>query len=164
MAAEILYREFGAQPARTDIDAIDRNLRGLRLQLFYRACRCCLELLMHSDHFNIGAISIEYSLYEKVSPHENVTRHSFSELTERVGDPHHLFNDRHVAVLAGLLFPEVAVQPFLIWHLLRELADLLSSWTQGSGDQRVTGRSEEHTSELQSPYDLVCRLLLEKNN
>src|SRR5207248_8474517 len=28
----------------------------------------------------------------------------------------------------------------------------------------ITGfdRSEEHTSELQSPYDLVCRLLLEK--
>src|SRR5437867_6682051 len=25
-----------------------------------------------------------------------------------------------------------------------------------------TNRSEEHTSELQSPYDLVCRLLLEK--
>src|SRR5438094_4968461 len=30
--------------------------------------------------------------------------------------------------------------------------------------RRVVGdeRSEEHTSELQSPYDLVCRLLLEK--
>src|SRR5437867_13259369 len=27
---------------------------------------------------------------------------------------------------------------------------------------RVRARSEEHTSELQSPYDLVCRLLLEK--
>src|SRR6266516_993765 len=28
---------------------------------------------------------------------------------------------------------------------------------------RVTDvRSEEHTSELQSPYDIVCRLLLEK--
>src|SRR5437867_7201636 len=26
----------------------------------------------------------------------------------------------------------------------------------------VQPRSEEHTSELQSPYDLVCRLLLEK--
>src|SRR5207248_6799019 len=26
----------------------------------------------------------------------------------------------------------------------------------------VIARSEEHTSELQSPYDLVCRLLLEK--
>src|SRR5207248_11801005 len=27
----------------------------------------------------------------------------------------------------------------------------------------IPPRSEEHTSELQSPYDLVCRLLLEKN-
>src|SRR5437867_9447987 len=27
---------------------------------------------------------------------------------------------------------------------------------------RDDARSEEHTSELQSPYDLVCRLLLEK--
>src|SRR5437867_9361023 len=27
---------------------------------------------------------------------------------------------------------------------------------------RLVVRSEEHTSELQSPYDLVCRLLLEK--
>src|SRR5438094_2284315 len=26
----------------------------------------------------------------------------------------------------------------------------------------LSARSEEHTSELQSPYDLVCRLLLEK--
>src|SRR5437867_9179008 len=27
---------------------------------------------------------------------------------------------------------------------------------------KLEPRSEEHTSELQSPYDLVCRLLLEK--
>src|SRR5207248_9973198 len=27
---------------------------------------------------------------------------------------------------------------------------------------KLHARSEEHTSELQSPYDLVCRLLLEK--
>src|SRR6266705_3284195 len=32
-----------------------------------------------------------------------------------------------------------------------------------AGSSRST-RSEEHTSELQSPYDLVCRLLLEKKN
>src|SRR5207248_5013873 len=52
--------------------------------------------------------------------------------------------------------------------------------TPGSDDQRMAiglalvlmhstlrrreHRSEEHTSELQSPYDLVCRLLLEKKN
>src|SRR5438067_6394581 len=29
---------------------------------------------------------------------------------------------------------------------------------------RRTSRSEEHTSELQSRFDLVCRLLLEKKN
>src|SRR5699024_11217384 len=28
----------------------------------------------------------------------------------------------------------------------------------------LCGRSEEHTSELQSRFDLVCRLLLEKKN
>src|SRR5437867_6449284 len=33
--------------------------------------------------------------------------------------------------------------------------------TCGAGGE---DRSEEHTSELQSPYDLVCRLLLEKKN
>src|SRR5256885_6632256 len=31
-----------------------------------------------------------------------------------------------------------------------------------SFNYRVDGRSEEHTSELQSPCNLVCRLLLEK--
>src|SRR5207248_8673887 len=29
-------------------------------------------------------------------------------------------------------------------------------------ERLIARRSEEHTSELQSPYDLVCRLLLEK--
>src|SRR5437879_10188137 len=33
---------------------------------------------------------------------------------------------------------------------------------RGSGSTRVDWRSEEHTSELQSPMYLVCRLLLEK--
>src|SRR5699024_11668251 len=32
----------------------------------------------------------------------------------------------------------------------------------GLGDGIRLGRSEEHTSELQSRFDLVCRLLLEK--
>src|SRR5438874_3423845 len=34
----------------------------------------------------------------------------------------------------------------------------------GDGADRVLSRSEEHTSELQSRRDLVCRLLLEKKN
>src|SRR5256885_12077854 len=42
----------------------------------------------------------------------------------------------------------------------------LSSWTKRSEKPRrrtwMSLRSEEHTSELQSPCNLVCRLLLEK--
>src|SRR5256885_8551756 len=34
--------------------------------------------------------------------------------------------------------------------------------TSASTTGHITGRSEEHTSELQSPCNLVCRLLLEK--
>src|SRR5947207_6606603 len=37
------------------------------------------------------------------------------------------------------------------------VASILGSWGR-------TSRSEEHTSELQSHSDLVCRLLLEKKN
>src|SRR5438094_2985263 len=37
------------------------------------------------------------------------------------------------------------------------------AWCRPAGILRPSPpRSEEHTSELQSPYDLVCRLLLEK--
>src|SRR6267378_4320914 len=38
----------------------------------------------------------------------------------------------------------------------------LWSWLVASGSTCVPSRSEEHTSELQSRRDLVCRLLLEK--
>src|SRR5207248_11536377 len=38
----------------------------------------------------------------------------------------------------------------------------LSATSQTPAEPRQMIRSEEHTSELQSPYDLVCRLLLEK--
>src|SRR5207248_9378858 len=37
-----------------------------------------------------------------------------------------------------------------------------SSESRIPSSRRAACRSEEHTSELQSPYDLVCRLLLEK--
>src|SRR5438034_4461381 len=45
----------------------------------------------------------------------------------------------------------------------RELAAALPrKSTPGCGPSSDRGRSEEHTSELQSHSDLVCRLLLEK--
>src|SRR5437879_6928531 len=40
----------------------------------------------------------------------------------------------------------------------------ISNENPGTGTGILIGRSEDHTSELQSPMYLVCRLLLEKTN
>src|SRR2546426_8604790 len=46
------------------------------------------------------------------------------------------------------------------WIVVRALVAQVQYWA--SGQPVAFGRSEEHTSELQSPCNLVCRLLLEK--
>src|SRR5207249_12078955 len=64
------------------------------------------------------------------------------------------------AVVSGLLFGGVyslmAIGLTLIFGVMRVV-------NFAHGDLMVW-RSEEHTSELQSRFDLVCRLLLEKKN
>src|SRR5690348_18224646 len=60
---------------------------------------------------------------------------------------HSLLSSLPLLFLASALLPET---PLLFLLLLS------SSW--------LMHRSEEHTSELQSPVHLVCRLLLEKKN
>src|SRR6266850_2978491 len=53
--------------------------------------------------------------------------------------------------------------PDLAAELVRLKVDVIVSYgTQATraAQQATTGRSEEHTSELQSPCNLVCRLLL----
>src|SRR5207248_9841416 len=57
-------------------------------------------------------------------------------------------------VAGGVPFVAVAYER----HVAGDLLLAASAFTWGI----YTIRSEEHTSELQSPYDLVCRLLLEK--
>src|SRR5260221_9666336 len=58
-------------------------------------------------------------------------------------------------------------QDDVITHILVDPRDskrlYASTWTMYSGGS-TRMRSEEHTSELQSHSDLVCRLLLEKKN
>src|SRR2546426_5539448 len=61
-----------------------------------------------------------------------------------------------------------ATKPFCcVATPLVHLGYSLFSFNKASTRVRVCGvrfRSEEHTSELQSPCNLVCRLLLEKKN
>src|SRR5207248_7202082 len=67
-----------------------------------------------------------------------------------------------VRELSGLIFGggRAAVQTTLaLLRLLRRIADGLLPFPPAVVCGFWHGRSEEHTSELQSPYDLVCRLL-----
>src|SRR5699024_11947461 len=54
-----------------------------------------------------------------------------------------------------------AGQPILVGTVAVETSELLSQYLKQEGIPHEI-RSEEHTSELQSRFDLVCRLLLEK--
>src|SRR5256885_8365234 len=61
------------------------------------------------------------------------------------------------------LFPHTTLfrsHGFLKWGCLRDAQ--ARAWITGRRAWVLPARSEEHTSELQSPCNLVCRLLLEK--
>src|SRR5258708_30961852 len=47
-------------------------------------------------------------------------------------------------------------------HVRRHRRSVEQTWRPSLHGDRIRARSEEHTSELQSPDHLVCRLLLEK--
>src|SRR5690348_17755399 len=76
--------------------------------------------------------------------------------------------------LHGLKFNDTTALREAFWpdaKLYYVRGDSLAQWTQSSWYASFAGsearipaglRSEEHTSELQSPVHLVCRLLLEK--
>src|SRR5699024_12358940 len=84
----------------------------------------------------------------------------------------------HLAILhptRPLLFPYTTLFRSLsvTTHSLKENLHVVSGWSRmrrfGISDGEVPNltndvRSEEHTSELQSRFELVCRILLEKNN
>src|SRR2546427_6531823 len=60
------------------------------------------------------------------------------------------------------LFPYTTLFRSLGLAALGPLGVLLAAWRTASAPRPRRERSEEHTSELQSQSNLVCRLLLEK--
>src|SRR5437773_6688626 len=67
-----------------------------------------------------------------------------------------IFGDHPLELHKKLIFRAVA-----LWRLHEQCLDSVKS-PQGDSAEDQLLRSEEHTSELQSHHDLVCRLLLEK--
>src|SRR2546426_5454945 len=74
----------------------------------------------------------------------------------RGGHAHLVFKDVVPDWPTALRGARPAGQPFTPWRLLEHIR--ITQWDI----VEFTQRSEEHTSELQSPCNLVCRLLLEK--
>src|SRR5256885_11786290 len=85
-----------------------------------------------------------------------------------------LWNGRYNNLAPGSYYPD-APQIFLtdaeflaLWGGPRRVFLFVPIEHRAAAAQRLptagTYRSEEHTSELQSPCNLVCRLLLEKKN
>src|SRR2546426_12342952 len=76
----------------------------------------------------------------------------------KYGEPAHWDGFSELFLVLGQQFPTLLTTADRDWRK----ALLKSREQRREGQEAGTGRSEEHTSELQSPCNLVCRLLLEK--
>src|SRR5688500_14051013 len=72
--------------------------------------------------------------------------------------------DRKVFVIGGRAFTSQVMQKNCTEFIAYEnvVPERARQPRQARGERKSANRSEEHTSELQSPCNLVCRLLLEK--
>src|SRR5256885_15371126 len=129
------------------------KMRGAKEDIYTRACSIPSVRFEDQELTSFGGIVVFQKLFAKLNLKEHLRR-CCAHLAEK-----------------NLYHPAVIVQ-WLIVHLLlgfRKLRDL-EFYEDDPLIKRVLGlkvlpdvsRSEEHTSELQSPCNLVCRLLLEK--
>src|SRR5437867_7287459 len=88
-----------------------------------------------------STISFLFFFFSETAPTAIYTLSLHDALPISAGEPHARTVPR----------PQLSGSTLAFWMVLSLLAGAAAGW-----------RSEEHTSELQSPYDLVCRLLLEK--
>src|SRR5437867_8877272 len=96
-------------------------------------------------------------------------RHRFPRANDEVRQQHHPASEithnrwkdlRGVGSFAGGV--RKALYPLAVDIANGQQQQAPSRKTKNCAERSAASRSEEHTSELQSPYDLVCRLLLEK--
>src|SRR5207248_10682857 len=95
-----------------------------------------------------------------------LSSHAFP--TRRTSDLADLFRPIYERTRGNDGFVSIEVSPHLAYDTQRSIAEARRLWKEVDRPNLMVkipatteGRSEEHTSELQSPYALVCRLLLE---
>src|SRR5438876_3504064 len=181
MANDLLRRDFmkqtgaaallatpAVQSARGANDKVNIGWIGLGTRGYY-----CLEKMYLGNKANVhvGAVCDTFTGHlargkDRVQTTEGETPKTFNDYREILADksidtvfimtPEHLHYPMMLAALkAG---KNIYVEKPLA-HTIVQGAELVKA-AQKSG--KVVQRSEEHTSELQSPVHLVCRLLLEK--
>src|SRR5438067_9687758 len=97
-----------------------------------------------------------------VGPRLHSTARSITWLSSRTlpGHGYDSNNSRAGALISRTVFPYLALRTRRKWSVRSSTSSPRSR--SGGTTSTITARSEEHTSELQSRFDLVCRLLLEK--
>src|SRR5690606_41669628 len=106
------------------------------------------------------------SLSRHTAPPPAPSLFPYTTLFRSVGNTSVCRTDAYPAVptIDRLIHPSVKSPEIRMLRQWRVLASCCRRDPGHEPDQRVPGRSEEHTSELQSRENLVCRLLLEKKN
>src|SRR5690606_41779040 len=104
-----------------------------------------LLLLIHSAHPCIHLLPLHDALPILPPPEASVWTHALLAAQ--------LVDTGISASQIGRVLAELELRP----HRVR-------GWLNRAEDEQFWARSEEHTSELQSRENLVCRLLLEKKN
>src|SRR5207248_11432508 len=104
---------------------------------------CVLLISISLDMFHCVLIFFSVFFFSGSGDHRDLHSFPTRRSSDLKGQEEDWFSSNMILTLSIVAAVTLAA---LVWHLLTT----------------EEPRSEEHTSELQSPYDLVCRLLLEK--
>src|SRR5207248_8888805 len=117
---------------------------------------------MKTDQYQDPTAVFPQIVTNAVSKLKNRLQQDYERTYPDLGDLVRIVLDEEEAKAWELSFPHLFLPDLVEAHITQ-----LGLQPPEIRDDRVPApapfsRSEEHTSELQSPYDLVCRLLLEK--
>src|SRR2546426_848553 len=129
-----------------------RKLRAYAAQPDHRA-RCSTWLVTVVRH-----LTVDWFRHRDGRRHVSIIAEQWPPLRRRIFE--HVFIHHHSHVAAYEMIRAEDAPALSFGEFLAELRTAYRAVTNGKRGHVLRERSEEHTSELQSPCNLVCRLLL----